>query len=171
MIGHAEPLRVELLPATLVQKPLLAELLQLYAHEFSEFHPIVLDADGRFHYPHLDAYWQDDGRFPFLATVDGELAGFAFVQQGSQISGDKSVWDLAEFFVVRAHRRRGVGSSLAQKIWRRFPGRWEVRVMQANRSAFLFWSAAIQEFTRHPAAATSFEKGAVLWHLFAFESS
>ncbi len=170
MIGHGAPLRVELLPASPEQRPLLADLFQLYAHDFSEFHPIALDADGRFHYPHLDAYWQEDGRFPFLATVDRELAGFVLVQQGSQFSGDPSVWDMAEFFVVRAHRRRGTGTLLAQEVWKRFPGRWEVRVLQANRPAFLFWSAVIHEFTRHPAAANSYQKGAALWHVFAFES-
>jgi hypothetical protein len=81
--------RVELVPATLEQAPILANLLELYAHDFSEFHPIELGADGRFGYPRLSSYWSERGRHPFLAKVDGKLAGLVLVSTGSGISGSK----------------------------------------------------------------------------------
>jgi len=170
MIDDTDPLRVELLPASLEQKPILDDLFQRYAHDFSELHPVELDGDGRFHYPHLDSYWLDPGRFPFFVTVNSQIAGFVLVQQGSQISEDRSVWDMAEFFVVRAHRRHGVGTAVARAVWTRFPGRWEVRVMQANRESLLFWSAAVQGFAGQAVEPISTEKAGELWRVFRFDS-
>jgi predicted acetyltransferase len=35
----------------------------------------------------------------------------------------------------------------AHEVWRRFLGIWEVRVMQSNVLAILFWEQAISNFT------------------------
>jgi hypothetical protein len=50
------------------------------------------------------------------------------------------VKDVAEFFVIRGARRRGVGSCAAESLWSAFPGRWEVRVRRANSGGLAFWS-------------------------------
>jgi predicted acetyltransferase len=170
MTGDAGAFQVELLPAALEQKPVLDDLFQPYANDFSAIHPIEFGADGRFHYPPLDAYWTDPARFPFLVTVQGQLAGFVLVQQGSQISEDPTVWDIAEFFVFRAHRRRGVGTAIARAVWTRFPGAWEVRVMQSNRDALSFWSAAVRGFVEHAVEPAAFHEGTRAWWVFSFES-
>ncbi len=173
MTDRAEPppLHVELRPVSVEQKSVLANLLELYIHDFSEFHAVELNADGRFNYPHLEPYWHHPGRFPFLITVNEKLAGFVLVQQESQISGDRAVWDMAEFFIVRAYRRCGAGKAMAHEIWKRFPGRWEVRVMHVNQIAFSFWSAAIAGFVGKPIAPVSVEKGNTGWHVFRFDSA
>ena len=44
--------RLEVIPATQEQAPVLANLLELYIHDFSEFHDVELDEDGRFGYQH-----------------------------------------------------------------------------------------------------------------------
>src|SRR5450755_4496148 len=41
---------IEVIPAKPKDEPILANLLELYAHDFSEFHNIDLGADGRFGY-------------------------------------------------------------------------------------------------------------------------
>jgi predicted acetyltransferase len=120
---------VEVIPAAAEQQPILANLLELYAYDFSAFHPLKLDPEGRFDYPDLPLYWRDQGRHPFLIRVNGSLAGFALMRRGSRVSGDKDVWDMAEFFVIRGCRRRGVGRCAAHQVWRKFPGPWEIRIM------------------------------------------
>ena len=47
------------------QELVLANLLELYAHDFSEFHDLELGMDGRFGYSHLPLYWSElaDTRF------------------------------------------------------------------------------------------------------------
>jgi predicted acetyltransferase len=102
--------------------------------------------------------------------MDGKLAGLVFVKRGSEVSGREAIWDMAEFFIVRAYRRRGAGTQTAHEIFRRFPGLWEVRVMPSNVSACRFWARAISSFTGgtiHPARV---EKDRKLWELYSFES-
>jgi hypothetical protein len=41
---------------------IVANLLELYAHDFSEFHPLELGADGRFGYRHLPLYRSERDR-------------------------------------------------------------------------------------------------------------
>jgi hypothetical protein len=79
--------RIEIISASLEQAPILANLLELYAHDFSEFHGIALGEDGRFGYRSLPLYWSEPGRHPFLVRIKGKLAGFALVKKGSEISG------------------------------------------------------------------------------------
>ncbi|HEY6334135.1 MAG TPA: GNAT family N-acetyltransferase [Blastocatellia bacterium] len=161
---------VEVFPAPPEQEPVLANLLQLYIHDFSELINVRLGPDGRYAYENLPLYWREPTRHPFVITADGDLAGFALVQKGSQISGDPNVWDMAEFFVVRAYRRRGAGTKAANRLWQLHPGKWEVRVINLNEKAVEFWAHAIREFVGHPVVPTQFEAGGFDRHVFSFES-
>jgi predicted acetyltransferase len=164
------PQDVEVLRATPEQQPVLANLLELYAHDFSELIDLQLQPDGRFGYPELPLYWVEEGRVPFLVKVDGYLAGFALVARGSRISGDPQVWDMAEFFIVRGCRKQGIGTAVAHEIWRRFPGRWEVRVMDRNELACAFWTAATDAFTGGSAERSDVEIAERRWQVFSFMS-
>jgi predicted acetyltransferase len=162
---------IEVLAATREQQPILGNLLELYAYDFSAFHPLQLGEDGRFGYRDLPLYWHEESRSPFLVRVDGELAGLALVRRGSRISEDKNVWDMAEFFIVRGCRRRGVGRCAAHQIWRRFPGPWEIRVMESNLPALRFWEQAARSFAGGRLVLSRFEENGQPWRLFAFDSS
>jgi predicted acetyltransferase len=151
---------IEVIPAAPDQQPVLENLLELYTHDFSEFREFELGENGRFDYPYR---WFGPGRHPFLVRVDGKLAGFVLVVQGD-------VWDMTEFFVVRGCRRRGVGSNIAHQVWQRFPGSWQVRVMESNEPARHFWERAISKFTGRAIDASIVEKGGRRWHVFSFEA-
>lgn len=161
--------RIEVILAALEQEAVLSNLLELYIHDFSELHDCDLGPNGRFGYSPLPLYWSDPDRHPFLVRIDGKLAGFALVKRGSEVSGNKSVWDMAEFFVIRGYRRRGLGTQVTHELWRQFPGLWEIRVMQSNVPACQFWTRAISTFTGE-AVHTVVEKGGKSWELFSFES-
>lgn len=169
--GPIERAQIKLLPAAKEDQPILANLLELYAHDFSEFYGVELGADGRFGYKGLPLYWSEVGRHPFLVTIDGKLAGFVLLKRGSDISADENVWDMAEFFIVRAYRRRGVGTQIAREIWTRFAGTWEVRVLQANIVALSFWAGAIAAFTGVVIQSVGIEKDGDRWQIFCFDSS
>jgi len=162
--GMSRPAQIEVTRATREQMPVIGNLIQLYAHDFSEFQDMQLDSTGRFEYTPLPLYWTDPNRHPFLVKVDGEPAGFVLMRQ------EAGVWDMAEFFIVRGCRRHGVGTSVAHEVWKRFPGEWEVRVMQANQAALGFWERVISGFTGKTIAPMRLEKGGKLWHLFAFDA-
>lgn len=162
--------QVEILPAALEQQSILANLLELYAHDFSEFHDVQIGEDGKFGYKNLPLYWSDPGRHPFLIRVDGDLAGFVLLKRGSEISGNDKVLDVAEFFVLRAYRRRGIGTHVAHELWTRFPGSWEIRVVQSNVSADQFWARVISAFIGEALHPRRVEKDGELWNVFSLDS-
>lgn len=168
---QSPPPEVHVLHASAEQQPVVANLLELYAHDFSELVDLQLQQDGRFGYPGLSRYWSDEGRFPFLVTVDGHLAGCVLVCRGSRTRADPQTWDMAEFFIVRRYRKRGVGAAAAHEIWRRFPGAWEIRVMESNHPARAFWRAAVAAFTRSPPEARFIELQEKRWEVFSFTSA
>ena len=154
---HKKPAKVELIAATLEQRPIIANLIELYVHDFSEFHEVELGEDGRFGYSELPRYWSEANRFPFLVRVDDKLAGFVLVK-GADTAQDQKSWDMAEFFVLRSYRRSGIGSEVARQVWMRFPGRWQVRVMDANEAGRRFWERAITASTGNDAAPERVER-------------
>jgi predicted acetyltransferase len=163
-------MHIEVIAAVPDQQPILANLLELYAHDFSEFSDLELGVDGRFGYKHLPLYWEEPDRHPFLVKIDDRLAGFVLVKRGSEVSGKEDVWDMAEFFVMRRYRKRGIGTEVAHEVWRRFPGVWEVRVMQSNHPAAEFWRRSITKFIGKAIRSVCIEKDGASWHLFTFDT-
>ena len=168
--SETSSLAVAVLPAAPEQEPVLANLLELYAHDFSEFFALQIGADGRYGYQSLPLYWSEANRFPFLVRVNGALAGFVLLQQGSQVSDARDIWDVAEFFVLRGYRRQGVGLKVAHQLWRMFAGAWEVRVAARNLVAHSFWQHAISSFTCARAEAGLTDVAGQSWRVFSFSS-
>jgi predicted acetyltransferase len=138
---------VSLVPVRPPSRPALANLMQLYVHDWSELLPLDLDAEGRFASPPLDAYFRERDHHAFFIESDGKLAGFALVVARSRLTGAPGVHDVAEFFVARGYRRRGVGVSAAAALFARLAGDWEVRQRDENQAATAFWRRAIGQFT------------------------
>jgi len=129
------------------EKEIVENLMQYYLHDFSEFEDLQIQDDGRFEYQYLDHYWQDPNRYPFLIRLDGKLSGFALLRFSMDMQSMVGLMDLAEFFIVRSNRRKGVGTEAARKLWDLFPGRWQLRVMQSNKPAYPFWKQTIGDYT------------------------
>ena len=151
---------------------LLANLLELYLHDMSEIFPIAVGTDGRFGYEKLPLYWSErDTRFAFLIRSSVRVAGFALVTRGSPASDDPASLDVAEFFVLRSYRRSGIGGHAARLLWDRLPGRWIVRVSQANRAGLRFWEQTIRAYT-HGAFSECERPGTHhLFRVFSFSST
>src|SRR5262249_45559241 len=152
------------------QESILANLLELYAHDFSEFHAVELGIAGRFGYKHLPLYWFEPNLYPFLVRMDGKMAGLVLVKGGSETSVDASVWVRAGFCILRGYRRSGMGTQTAHEVWRRFSGLWEVRVMESNNSAHQFWAHAIAAYVGETIHSVPVEKRGQKWEVFSFES-
>jgi predicted acetyltransferase len=151
---------------------LLSNLIQLYAYDLSEAFALELAPDGRFAYDKLPLYWSEpDKRFPLLVRHGGTLAGLAFVTLGSPASDDPLVHDVAEFFILRRHRRSGVGRRAAFLLWDRFPGSWTVRVSMGNAAGLAFWSSAIGEYTGNTAGVSSRPGHPYAWQIYGFKST
>ncbi|MEJ2131628.1 MAG: GNAT family N-acetyltransferase [Gammaproteobacteria bacterium] len=121
-------------------------LLNLYFYDFAEILRYDIGADGSY----LDApySWGDQGETVYLLYVDTLPSGFAIIGLGSRIDDRPDVWDMHEFFVIRRHRRSGLGSWLATEIWRKHPGTWDVRVVKPNTGALSFWTGTVNAAAR-----------------------
>lgn len=77
---------------------------------------------------------------------------------------------MAEFFIARHYRRRGIGTQTAHEIWQRFPGAWQIRVMHGNDAARRFWVHAVTAFVGDAFNSSRFEKEGKDWLLLSFVS-
>jgi predicted acetyltransferase len=159
---------VDVVPALQSQQSVLANLLELYIHDFSEFVDLRIGADGRFGYGSLPGYFSESTRHPFFIRVDNHLAGFAMVQRGSQITDKANIWDIAEFFVLRRYRRNRVGLRAAHQIWRMFTGDWEVRVMENHTAALEFWGQTVHAYAGIAVEPALLEVAGKRCHVFKF---
>ncbi len=130
------------------EKSILANLLEFYQYEFSEFDGFEMDKTGRFGYKYLNNYWQDKNRYPFFIKVNGKLAGFVLVNNHTYATDDKDTKTIAEFFVLKKYRRQGIGKQAAIRIFNMYPGKWELRETNQNKQAQKFWRDAIKEYTK-----------------------
>ena len=168
-MGNLDEVKLEV--AISSDAALLANLVELYLHDLSEAFPIEVGPEGRFGYPGLSLYWSDPEHcFPFLIKHGQRIVGFVLVTRGSPMSEDPSVFDIAEFFVVRRHRRESVGKRAAFLLWDHLPGRWIVRVSEANTGAIGFWTALITEYAAGKAAQFSRPGSPSAWRVFSFDS-
>jgi predicted acetyltransferase len=137
---------LEVIPAAIGDKSVARQLIELYLYDASEISPkLDVDAHGLFGYKHLDHYWTEKERYPFLVRVNGRYAGFALVNDWVLIPGNQR--SIAEFFVMRKFRRQGVGKRVAFNIFHRLPAMWEVRQVKENTAGIQFWRQVIGEYT------------------------
>ena len=115
-------------------------------------------ADGRWEYrppggkwgPDHLPYWigAGDEHVVLLFRLGGAVVGFGMIGLRPAVwmsAGTDAC--LAEFYVVPASRRRGVGEAAARRILRRWRGRWEISEVAGNAPAIAFWRRMIGRFT------------------------
>src|SRR3989344_611742 len=118
---------IDLVKVKIEEKPILANLLELYVYDFSEMENNDVGDDGRFGYKHFNDYWQESNRHPFFIKVDGRLAGFVLVNEKDPQAYPGYPLGIGEFFVMRKYRQRGIGERVAHNVFGMFPGKWSVR--------------------------------------------
>jgi predicted acetyltransferase len=155
---------------TTADAALLGNLMELYIHDLSAMFPHVkLGADGRFGYPALPTYLEASSeRHAFVIRHQGSTAGFILARRGSPASDDPNVLDIAEFFVLRQFRGRGVGRAAAAALWDRMPGSWTVRASTRNPDAVKFWRRAVSEHTNGQFSERERLDGSTSWVVLLF---
>lgn len=127
------------------QRSVLRNLMELCQHDYSEFNGEEVNEHGLFGYRYLDHYWTEAGRYAYFVRAGGRLAGFALVRT---LEGDDSPkHSLAEFFILRKYRRRGIGGHAAGLVFGLFAGTWSVHQEAQNFPAQAFWREVIGEYT------------------------
>lgn len=96
----------------------------------------------------LARWFTDPHAFPLIISKAGEPVGFAMVARGTPMPGRPPVdYRMAEFFIARPFRRRGIGKSAVRLIFDRFAGRWEITEYLRNPGAVSFWRRVVSAYT------------------------
>jgi ribosomal-protein-alanine N-acetyltransferase len=144
--------RCDLVPASLAELPVLQAMATYYVYDLSEFcgdeTGWEFPETGLYECFDLRPYFEDAHSHPYFIRVAGELAGFAIVD--TKGSSPEVEFNMAQFFVHRKFKGRGIGADAAGQCFTRFPGLWEVNVIPANRAAFAFWRRLIHQVAVGP---------------------
>lgn len=97
----------------------------------------------------LGRWFADPAAHLLLILNDQAPAGFALVTPGGPAPGGGARCDhrMAEFFIARPQRRRGVGRSAVRLSLDRFGGTWEIVEYLRNPGAVAFWRKVIAAYT------------------------
>lgn len=140
------------------QKELLANLLQFYIYDFTEFTNIAIGEDGGYpKLPELDAYWDPaSGHHPYLIKMDGEIGGFILTKE---IGHPRKYSRLCHFFILRKFRRLGAGTRAAVDFLKSSSGDWELSQLSSNIPAQAFWDKVIDKVAVEDKVSVRMEKG------------
>jgi predicted acetyltransferase len=138
-------MNVELAEVTEDNAEVVRNLSRYYVYDLSEYTRWLCRADGVVGCRDFDDYWTLPGHAAFIVKVDGEPAGFALVDDKG--NAPETQYNVGEFFIMRKHRRRGVGEAVARRLFDRFRGRWEVRQLLSNTPASAFWRKVVARYT------------------------
>lgn len=130
---------VELIAANQTQKPVFANLIQLYLYDMAAQSVFPVNNQGRYEYSFLDRFWE----YPYLILKNDEIVGFCMVISHCPIRERSPCWFMAEFFIMRPYRRSGTGRSALSLVLEKHPGDWEISWASDNQPANDFWPSVI----------------------------
>ncbi len=133
---------------TFIERSTLERLLELYLYEFSSWENTDVNQHGLYGYPYLDYYFTEPKRFAYFIKVDGNLAGFAMVCDYCYVRNDDAFF-MAEFFILKKYRNKGIGKLSAIEVIKKHPGSWELTVHPKNTGSHSFWHSVIQAVSKN----------------------
>lgn len=124
---------------SLDEKDTLANLLEKYNYEFSQYDKRQFDDNGLFGYKYLNNYFTEENRHAYFIYVDGTLAGFALINKYKECDIPID-WSMAEFFVSYNFRRQGVATEVVRQIFSLHKGRWYIKYHKKNVASVVLWN-------------------------------
>ena len=131
------------------EKSLLIRLMELFNYEFSQYSNDDINEYGYYGYDHIDDYWNEEGRFPYLIRVDGKIAGFALICPHCKYRKEEGARCIGEFFVMVKYRRMGIGLNVAAQLFDKHRGLWEISYWRNNIPAGQFWKKVVEKYTKN----------------------
>ncbi len=60
----------------------------------------------------------------------------------------REIISIAEFFIMKMYRRKGIGMKIAQQVFDLYKGKWLAHQLETNAPARKFWNRVIQDYTK-----------------------
>lgn len=126
-------------------KETILNLMQLYTYELSFFedettHFNFLDNGLYLLNEHINSFWEDNKKNPYILKCNGKIGGFVLVSLN-----EEGYYEISEFFVLNKYRKMGAGTFMAKEIFNMFHGKWEIRTLLKNERAQDFWRKVVSE--------------------------
>lgn len=141
-------MQVQLHEATLKEKNIIYNLMQLYTYELSLYEDetanfTMLDTGLFAINKYVELYWKEDNRYPYILKYNGNLAGFVLVR-----FNEEKMYEIAEFFVLNKYRKLGLGVFMANEMFKKYKGKWEIRTLLKNKRAQDFWRKTVSDASK-----------------------
>lgn len=142
-----EPNNLKLTKVHDIKKAPFVNLQQLYEFEFSPITKDKTNLYGLYDQDEIKKHWSKSGYDVYIIYCGKIPIGFAVINLSSMINGDRKTRDVAEFFVMPAYRKSGVGRWAAIKLFNTYKENWEIRQLPGLEYAKIFWESVIREYT------------------------
>jgi len=93
----------------------------------------------------LQRYSMADDRHIYILKESLVIIGFAMINKHLRFNTDG--FAVAEFYIQKGYEKKGYGRKLAEHVFAKFPGNWEVAVTLKNSSALIFWEQVVSSYT------------------------
>ena len=125
-------------------KNIIYNLMQLYTYELSFFEDettnFQLLDNGLFKLSkYIDLYWTQEERHPYILKCNGQLAGFVLER-----FNEDGMNEISEFFVLNKYRKHGAGTFMANEMFKKYKGKWEIKTLLKNRQAQEVWRKVVK---------------------------
>ena len=132
---------IQLKPIEKEQRPILENLLQLYLHDISLYYPVNFDnTTGQYIYD-VDQYFTQPNHHGFFIMNQDEIAGFALVTVDCDHIRPEDV------FILNQHKDKGLGTFALNRLFDKFSGHWEIRVVPNSKRSEKLWTRVVKEYT------------------------
>ena len=132
-------MKIDLVLVNKNEKEILSDLIKEYERE-------LLKVNEPEKYKYLNSYWEKENRFPYFVYVDKNIVGFVLVNDYNLINKDGK--SIAEFYIKKEFRNKGIGKMAIFTIFDSFSGNWEIRELKENINGQNFWRKVISEYTK-----------------------
>jgi len=139
---------IKFIAASIEDYPVIQNMASYYSYDMSEYMGWAQQNDGM-QSVGMDykKYWVAENTFPFIIKIQDELVGFVIVD--NNVSDLSNNFNIAQFFILRKFKGKGIGRYVAFQCFDKFFGKWEVFVMPGNEGAYRFWRKIINDYTQH----------------------
>lgn len=132
----------------LEEREVLANLLEKYSYEFSQYQKNDVNKLGLYGYQYLDCYWwEGEKRLAYFIEVDERLAGFIMINDYPEVKDRKTDYVISEFFIMYKYRRMGIGRKALYMVLDSLRGTWHLKRHPKNESSVYFWNTVINDYT------------------------
>jgi len=141
-------MKVTLRKVELGEREILANLLEKFYYEFSQYTKVDVNNLGLYGYQYLDCYWwEGQNRFAYFIEVSGKLAGFIMINDYHEFKDRKVDFVLSEFFVMYKYRRSGIGKEAFLKALELHKGTWCLSAHPRNENSIYFWNSVVNGYS------------------------